>query len=163
MHRLSITAATVLGCASPSPTEVSNVGRVSEQVTVRFAARGEFPVKQTVSDMEILEMLSRDCDRSGPPTPAYYRPIVAFAREHMVDHNEKRVHESLIGPNTPLPKLHDGTNVIVDPRGATPRAMNAIRAGHRSLHGRSQDADRASFEQHADALLPPQIASSLSW
>ena len=114
-------AATLSGCGSSSKTEVSepsNRGQQIEQVTVRFASKGEFPVRQSVSDVEMLEMLSRDCDRSGPPAPAYYRPIVAFAREHMVDHDERRVHESLVGPNTPPPKLHDGTNVIVDPRGA---------------------------------------------
>lgn len=115
---IAIGVAALFGCASSSPKETSepsNIGRASEQVAVRFAARDEFPDKRPASDDWSP---AQGCVKSGPPASAYYRPVVTFAREHMIGRAPGPVHESLVGPNAPPPKLRDGTNIVVDPRGA---------------------------------------------
>jgi hypothetical protein len=94
---------------------MANVGRASAQVVVRFAGDDEFPTKRTAPEEHLS---STGCDFRGAPTPAYYRPVVAFAREHMIGRRARAVHELLVGPNSAPVKLRDGTNIVVDPRGA---------------------------------------------
>lgn len=49
---------------------------------------------------------------------AYYQPVVAFAREHLLDDEHGEVHESLLVAETDNPRLGDGVNIVVEPRGA---------------------------------------------
>jgi hypothetical protein len=117
MIRTGIALVAVVGCTSSSSKEVSgpsNVARESEQVVVRLAARDEFPFTQS----ENSEWWpAKHCVLSGLPANAYYRPVVTFVREHLLGRDPGPVHESLAGPNSPPPKLRDGTNIAIDPRG----------------------------------------------
>lgn len=118
MRTIAIGVAALVGCSSSSSKEVSepaNVAREREQVVVRFATRDEFPVKRpNRNDSPMVE----DCPKSGASATAYYRPVVTFAREHMIGPDPGAVHEALVGPNTAPARLRDGTNIVVDPRGA---------------------------------------------
>jgi hypothetical protein len=115
MRAVVLGIAALLGCASSSPKklpEPSNA-RGTESVVVRLAARDEFPVERRDRDSP----MPSDCVKTGASATAYYRPVVAFAREHLIGRDPGAVNESLVGPNTPPPKLRDGTNIVVDPRG----------------------------------------------
>jgi hypothetical protein len=63
-----------------------------------------------------LNGLRLSCDKKGAPVEAYYKPVVAFAREHLLDKEHDEVHESLVMSDALKPRLSDGVNIVVEPR-----------------------------------------------
>jgi hypothetical protein len=87
-----------------------------------MASKGEFPVPPPPApppgSHRRINTLGKGCDRHGPTVPAYYKPVVAFTREHLLGDEHGDVHEALIASETDKPKLGDGVNIVVEPRGA---------------------------------------------
>jgi len=56
-----------------------------------------------------------DCEKSGRPMDAYYAPVVAFVREHLIGNEHGTVHEALVTTGARM-TLGDGLGVVVEPR-----------------------------------------------
>ncbi|NVB80008.1 MAG: hypothetical protein HOV81_16550 [Kofleriaceae bacterium] len=111
------TTSAPVAAAAPTP---SNVAGANEQVVVRLANKGEFQRERPrgASNNGRRLLLRMECEKNGPAMDAYYRPVVAFAREHFISKEDGEVHEAHVLPDTPKPKLGDGVNIVVEPRGA---------------------------------------------
>ena len=108
------------GCASAKSTQPetpSNSGHSTAPILVRLANKGEFPATPE-SDDEIARkaLMGTGCEKSGSLVGAYYRPVAAFARKHLIGKEHGAVHESQVTADRPKPKLRDGLNIVVDPR-----------------------------------------------
>lgn len=63
-----------------------------------------------------LNGLRLGCDKKGAPVEAYYKPVVEFARTHLLDKDHDEVHESLVMSDALKPRMGDGVNIVVEPR-----------------------------------------------
>lgn len=112
-----ITAASC-GAGGPHPTNSSGGGVANElhsangtSVVVRLARDGEFPSTRPADQPR------RECEKAGPLVNEYYEPLVAFAREQLVRNEPGPFHAFLVSPGERKPKLADGVNIVVEPRG----------------------------------------------
>jgi hypothetical protein len=87
-------------------------------VIVRMAHADEFPEPPppTAGGSRRINRLVKACKMNGPTVAAYYQPVLAFAREHLLGDEHRAVHEVLIISDTDKPRLRDGLNVLVEPR-----------------------------------------------
>ncbi len=115
---------------SLSNVSASNTG--GEHVVVRMANKDELEVPSPPSPppghARRMNTLGNSCPKSGPSVRAYYKPVVAFAREHFLGDEHGEVHESLIVADTDKPRLGDGVNIVVEPRGAIGE-LRVVRVG----------------------------------
>jgi hypothetical protein len=100
--------------ANSSPSEVS-----SGSVVVRMANKDEFPAEPPPPAVHgrRINALAGNCGKDGPSISAYYEPVVAFARDRLLGDEHGEIHEVLVETETDKPKLGDGVNIVVDPRG----------------------------------------------
>lgn len=136
MGTMTAAAATILGCVGCSTTARSpalapganaNISNTSTPVVgdgnivVRMAKKDEFwrpPASApAVDEPRRLHSADEACKKNGPVVRAYYKPLVTFALEHIVGQEHGAVHEMLITADADKPRLRDGVNIIVKPRG----------------------------------------------
>jgi hypothetical protein len=125
------------GCWTHSSTVVagstpSNVDDGNQQVVVRLANAGEFPPEPSPDDGQqanprIVGLAFADCKKAGQSVAAYYRPVVAFARKHLIDKEDRAIHEAL-AVDASESILGDGVNIIVEPR-ETLGELRVVHAG----------------------------------
>lgn len=116
-----VVAASCGGTEKPSSTAAlaepvpSNTAGASQAIVVRLAKKDEFAHEPAPNDGD-GRRIRTGCEKSGASVTAYYQPVVAFARAHFVGKEKVAVHDTLLLPDAPKPKLGDGVNILVDPR-----------------------------------------------
>jgi hypothetical protein len=76
--------------SNPSNSDVAD-----QPLVVRLANDGEFPSDPPPAEGR-RRLARMDCEKSGRPMDAYYAPVVAFVREHLIGNEHGTVHEALV-------------------------------------------------------------------